>query len=116
MKKKMIIMWSALALLAMGNILQLLLNHSPLHSNAIPDEKTALRVAEAVIAAKYGEESLLIAGQTMTFDITTDKFGRAWIITGVFPASPSGYLPVGGVPEVIIRISDGKVLRITHGM
>jgi len=100
----------------MGNILQLLLNYSPLHSNAIPDEKTALRVAEAVLVAAYGEESLSIAGQTMTFDVTTDKSGRVWIITGVFPAPPSGYLSVGGVPEVIIRKSDGKVLRITHGM
>jgi len=115
-KKKMIIFWSVLALLAMGNIVQLLLNHSLLHSNAIPDEKTALRVAEAVIAATYGEESLLIAGQTMTFDITADVFGRAWIITGVFPDPPSGYLACGGVPEVIIRIRDGKVLRMTHGM
>ena len=116
MEKKTIILWSVLALLAMGNILQLLLNHYPLRRNAIPDEQTALRVAEAVIAARYGEESLLIAGQTMTFDITTDKFRRAWIITGVFPDPPSGYLACGGVPEVIIRIRDGKVLKITHGM
>ena len=116
MEKKMIILWSILTLLAMGNIFQLLLNHFPLNSNAIPDEKTALRVAEAVLVAAYGEESLSIAGQTMTFDVTTDKFGRAWIITGVFPDPPSGYLSVGGVPEVIIRIRDGKVLRITYGM
>ena len=116
MEKKMIILWSVLALLAMGNILQLLLNHSPLHSNAIPDEKTALKVAEAVLLAAYGEEILSIAGQSMTFDVTTDKFGRTWIIKGVFPDPPSGYLSVGGVPEVIIRMRDGKVLQITHGM
>ena len=113
----MIILWCVIAILASGNIFQLVYNNPRLRTDAVPNEETALKIAEAVLTGIYGEDIISSGDSTteyldITLDVTFDKSGRAWIVSGVFPEVPEGYLINGTLPEVAIRMRDGKIMSI----
>lgn len=74
-------------------------------SGFVPDEVTAVRVAEAILIPIYSQtkvesERPFIAKLT----------GNVWKVTGHLPAGVNG-----GVAEAWIDKRDGRVLRVTHG-
>ena len=122
MKKKMVIMWCVVAFLVIGNVFQLFWNSSRLATQAVPDEETALIIAEAVLDAMYGfgESYLRPSPPTsewmiITLDATFDRFRNAWVVTGSLPNPPEGYVAVmGTTPEVVIRSRDGRIMSVRH--
>ena len=71
----------------------------------VPDSATAIRIAEAVWIPIYGKKQ--IDGQRPLNVVLTQN---VWTVTG---SLPEGW--VGGVAEIDIRKSDGKILRVIHG-
>ena len=72
----------------------------------VPDSKTAIAVAEAVLKPIYGEDQILAE---RPFSAHLDH--GVWIVTGHLP---DGF-EVGGVAEVRIRKSDAAILNVLHG-
>jgi hypothetical protein len=80
--------------------------HSYLPSKGfVPDEKTAMRIAEAVWSPIYGEEKI----QSEKPFVASLKSG-VWTVQG---SLPKGW--VGGVAIAEISKSDGRILRVSHG-
>lgn len=71
---------------------------------AVPDETTALKIAEAVWTARYGE---LIVSKFRPYRVTS-KDDRWTIIGTPIDGSTHG----GGMPEIEISKVDGKVLSV----
>jgi hypothetical protein len=71
----------------------------------VPDEKTAIRIAEAVWSPIYGEEQ--IQGEKPF--VASLKNG-VWTVQGSLPKGWDG-----GVAIAEIAKSDGRILRISHG-
>jgi hypothetical protein len=69
----------------------------------VPNAETAVKIAEAVLIPIYGEEIY------KERPFTAEKSGDTWIVKG---SLPEGY--AGGVAEVEISMSDGKILKVTH--
>lgn len=76
-------------------------------AGAVPDAKTAILVAKAILTPIYGEE--LRAEEPFR---ATLKNGR-WTIEGSLNCG--GQSCKGGVAEIRISKSDGRVLMIAHG-
>ena len=123
MKKKMIILLCVVAILLIGNVFQFVWNNSRLLTDAVPDEKTALVIAEAVIKAIYGDDyfepsppapdwGIMTLNETVAFD----RIRRAWVVTGVLPEppEPDGSFVIGSVPKVVIRMRDGRIISVRH--
>lgn len=71
----------------------------------VPDEATAIRIAEAVWTPIYGQS------------IQEERPFRAKLINGVWHVEgslPEGWR-LGGTPEAEIAKADGKILRVSHG-
>lgn len=75
-------------------------------NGVVPDEKTAIRIAEAVWIPIYGEKVL----EERPF-VAKLIDGNKWYVYGTLPKKYN----VGGVAEIEISKSDGKILRISHG-
>jgi hypothetical protein len=73
----------------------------------VPDAKTAILVARAILMPIYGEE--LRAEEPLR---ATLKNGR-WAVEGSLNCG--GQTCKGGVAEISISKSDGRVLAIDHG-
>ena len=121
MIKKMIILCCVIALLLVGNVLQFVRNYSCLFTDAVPDAKTALIIAENVLLAMYGDDYFWPGPPTpewgiMKLDETVafDRVRRAWVVTGVLPQHPDGGLVMGTVPEVVISMRDGRIISVRH--
>jgi hypothetical protein len=71
----------------------------------VPDEKTAIRIAEAVWSPIYGEDKIR---REEPF-VASLKSG-VWTVQG---SLPKGW--VGGVAIAEISKSDGRILRVSHG-
>jgi len=71
----------------------------------VPNEKTAVRVAEAVLGAIYGEQQ--IASEQ---PFSAKLKGDVWTVTGSLPEGMAG-----GVAEVRISKRTGEILGVTHG-
>ncbi|HEY0282203.1 MAG TPA: YbbC/YhhH family protein [Rhizomicrobium sp.] len=71
----------------------------------VPDQVTAIRIAEAVLIPIYGQEQIK-AERPFTAKLNTNT----WIVMGYIPPGVDG-----GVAEVWIDKRDGKILRVTHG-
>ena len=71
----------------------------------VPDQKTAVSVAEAVLAPIYGEKQV---ASERPFSAQLDR--GVWTITGNLPVGWDG-----GVAEIKIRRSDAAVISVTHG-
>ena len=82
------------------------------HSNyippkgVIPDSVTAIKVADVILSEVYGRR--VIDGQKPFTAILVDGY---WIVYGHLP---DNFL-FGGVAEIIIRKTNGEVIRISHG-
>ena len=121
MNKKVIILLCIITLLLIVNVFQFVWNYSHLFTDAVPDEKTALLLAENVIRAMYGDdyfhpspsapEWLII---TLDETVAFDRLRGAWVVTGVLPQPPDGGLVTGSVPEVVIRKRDGRIISVRH--
>jgi hypothetical protein len=73
----------------------------------VPDQKTAIAIAEAVLFHVYGEKAIREQRPYVVKHVR-DK----WIIDGAPP--PRGM--AGGSFHIIISQRDGRVLEITHGV
>jgi hypothetical protein len=71
----------------------------------VPDGATAVAIAEAVLTPIYGRVQVE-AERPFSASLT----GGNWTVEGSLPA---GY--VGGVAEVVIEKSTGRIVRVTHG-
>ena len=71
----------------------------------VPDEKTAIRIAEAVLTPIYGERQI----ESERPFIATLR-GDVWAVTGYLPPGT-----LGGVAEIRISKKSGKILSVTHG-
>ena len=76
------------------------------NDGVVPDEKTAIRIAEAIWLPIYGENIY----SKQPFLAIYNETERCWYVKGSLPENT-----VGGVPEVRINKSDGKILYINHG-
>ena len=81
-----------------------------LFTDAIPDEETAVIVGKAVLIATYGEDMIL---SQEPFHARYDERKKYWVVSGTWPDNPN---LVGGIGTVFIRKSDGKVIKINHGL
>jgi hypothetical protein len=73
----------------------------------VPDEKTAITVAEAILVPIYGEK--LIAGER-PFHAALNSKG-IWTVQGSLPAGSDA----GGVAIVRIERQTGRILYVMHG-
>ena len=105
MKNKTLVLYCIIAILLVGGVFQFCWN-SPLFPDAVPDEETALEMAEDVFILVYGEGVL----SKKPFNVTFDESKQVWIVVG---SLPDGW--DGGVPEIVIRKRDGMILKIWHG-
>jgi len=105
----MVILYCVIAILLIINICQFIQNHrsSKLPVIAVPDEATALRIAESVLITAYGNTVL----DKRPFIVSFNNVRKIWNISG---SLPPGY--VGGVPEITIRQKDSRILNIYHSM
>ena len=71
----------------------------------VPDEKTAIRIAEAVWAPIYGEEQV-----AKERPFKAHLKGGIWTVEGTLPTGRDG-----GVAVAEIRKADGKIIRVSHG-
>lgn len=74
-------------------------------SGFVPDEVTAVRVAEAILIPIYGQTT--VEGER---PFTAKLTGNVWKVTGYLPPGVDG-----GVAEAWIDRRDGRILRVTHG-
>jgi hypothetical protein len=72
---------------------------------SIPDEATAIRVAEAALIPIYGQK-LIESERPFTAKLT----GTTWYVAGHLPEGWDG-----GVAEIWIDKRNGRILRVTHG-
>jgi NTF2 fold immunity protein len=107
------------SLLMMGSFLLCLLSGFSIMSNPakqlthvpegfVPNEKTAVRIAEAVLIPIYGEEKI---NSEKPFSAKLNEQGDVWTVNGHLP----GQYNRGGVATVEIEKNDGRILQVWHG-
>jgi hypothetical protein len=77
----------------------------------VPDEQTAIKIAEAILFPIYGETT--IRGEKPYVVKLAD--GK-WTIDGSMPKPKSREIIVGGTFHIVISQRDGQVLEIGHGV
>src|SRR5689334_734599 len=84
-------------------------NYSP-KAGYVPDEPTAVRIAEAVWIPIYGEAQLATERP-----FRAELRDHVWYVSGTMPPPPGTNWTVwGGVAEASIDRRTGKILRISH--
>ena len=76
----------------------------------VPDEATAIRVAEAVLIPIYGQRK--IEGER---PLTATLKGDVWTIKGSLPKAGPGEIVMGGVATVRLSKRTGCILSVGHG-
>ncbi len=76
----------------------------------VPDAKTAIQVAKAILIAHYGENQIK---QELPLRVTQKV--NVWRIEGTLKKPWFGDTVMGGVAEIEISAIDGKVLNMCHG-
>jgi hypothetical protein len=71
----------------------------------VPDEKTAERIAEAVLIPIYGQQET-----DLEKPFKTKLSAGVWIVRGYIPPNI-----LGGVFEIKIKKENGEILHLTHG-
>lgn len=97
-------------LVLFANILIMNAEDLPKHSvqreqGFVPDESTAVHIAEAVLIPIYGQESIK---KERPFKATLTN--ETWIVKGTLPKGSKG-----GVAVVELSKKDACVLRVSHG-
>jgi len=72
--------------------------------NYVPNEETAIKIAEAILIPIYGNE--VLDKKPFTARLIN---GKIWHVEGTISLDE-----LGGVPIIEIQKSDCKILRITH--
>ncbi len=75
----------------------------------VPDEMTALKIAEAVLIPIYGEKTIM-----KEKPLKAELKDSVWAVEGTLNC-PEGRTCKGGVAVVEISKDDGKILRVSHG-
>ena len=73
----------------------------------VPNEDTAIKIAEIVCLNVYGKE----INEEKPFTAKL-KDGKVWVIEGTFN---KGKYAKGGVAYIEIQKGDGKILKVIHG-
>lgn len=76
-----------------------------LNNVVIPDEKTAKKVAEAILVPIYGRDAIETQKPFNVF-----LLGDIWVLTGYLPPDQ-----LGGVFRINISKTNGCVIQVTHG-
>jgi NTF2 fold immunity protein len=107
MKIRMVLLFAALSLSAVGQGYKPKLGY-------VPDSETAVKIAEAVLTPVYGEKQ--VASER---PFTARLHEGVWTVTGTLrcPDGKGGTTTscVGGVAEVRIAKDDARVLYMMHG-
>ena len=114
MKNKTIVLYCIIAILLAGNVFQFCWNNysNRLFTDAVPDEETALKIGEAVAYSAYDDG----LWSNRPFKVIFIESKQVWVVYGTLPEDYEGMGPVlGGTPEITIRKSDGKILKIEQG-
>jgi len=74
----------------------------------VPDDKTAVRIAEAVLDPIYGEEKI---NSEKPLSARLNEQKDVWIVSGHLPKE----FNKGGAAVVEIAKTDGRILRVSHG-
>jgi hypothetical protein len=72
----------------------------------IPDAKTAIAIAEAILTPIYGQKQI---ASEMPFRAVLNEKGT-WVVKGTLPKGFDG-----GVAEIRLAKQDGRVLNVVHG-
>jgi len=75
----------------------------------VPDQKTAVRIAEAVLIPVYGEKHIISERP-----FTARLEGERWVVKGSLPKARPGYLIFGGTAMAEINKQDGRILAVYH--
>jgi hypothetical protein len=75
----------------------------------VPDQQTAIRIAEAVGIPIYGIEQI-----EREKPFVAELKNGIWIVSGTLHGDP-GSIPKGGVAKIEISKRDARVLRVSHG-
>ena len=76
--------------------------------NYVPNEETAIKIAEAIWLPIYGEE--IYEQKPYIASLLKDSI---WIVTGTFTGDIE--VEAGGVAYIEIQKKDCKILKVTHG-
>jgi len=71
----------------------------------VPDQMTAVILAEAILKPIYGEENI---DRQKPFKVILKN--NVWVITGTLPEGL-----IGGVALIEISKKDAKIIRVSHG-
>jgi hypothetical protein len=86
-------------------------NYTPPNGD-VPDEATAVKIAEAVLTPIYGRK---VVETERPFHATLK--GEVWSVSGTLHCSTGKSNDcLGGVAEIDIAKRDGRVLRVSHGL
>jgi hypothetical protein len=75
----------------------------------VPNEATAIRIAEAVLTPIYGVDTI-----EKEKPLIARLENETWVVEGTFRC-PGGSGCKGGVAVAEIAKDDGKILRVSHG-
>lgn len=79
-------------------------------ADCVPDAKTAVRIAEAVLIPVYGEKHV-IRERPLTARLDGDR----WIVKGTLPKGRrAGEIVAGGTAMAEIARRDGRILDVYH--
>jgi hypothetical protein len=73
----------------------------------VPDPETAIKIAEAVLSAIYGEKVL----EKEPFIASLVQNGTVWLVQGTLPQKG---IYGGGVPYIKISKETGEILGVVH--
>jgi hypothetical protein len=86
----------------------------PPRTGYVPDEATAVKVAEAVLVPIYGEQHIISERP-----FTAVLYGDIWTVTGTLNCADgkggTTRICVGGVAEIKLSATDARILSVHHG-
>lgn len=75
-----------------------------LETNYVPNEETAIKIAEAILIPIYGKD--ILQKRPFTAKLVNNKF---WRVEGTLNLDE-----LGGVPVIEIQKTDCKIIKVTH--
>ena len=73
--------------------------------------EVAIAIGEIVLKSIYGDR-VISNEEPLTARLTADG---VWIVRGSMKPAPRGAIRMGGVAEIWIAKSDGRIVRVLHG-
>jgi hypothetical protein len=84
-------------------------NYKP-EGGYVNKSEIAIAIANIILNSIYSER-IIIAEQPLIAKLNPNDI---WVVTGSFKQRPGTYIS-GGVAEIWISKSDGRILRVSHG-